>query len=191
MRVWATVTMISLSLNATVTHASQCNHDNWQTLLERQLSTEKHYNQYTLEFNQALFRYQSQTLLSTHFTEKQIIKLWDKYKDRFNVQLNNHMNTAYLTAEVLLKRADAVSAKQEDAQSLKRAWQSLAKHCEVSRLFLQYQSALLHVQGSQSLVKDINTLSEKFRQLSLRYRNEATILDGVRQEKQPTQDVLN
>ncbi|MCF7505538.1 hypothetical protein [Vibrio sp. L3-7] len=185
------VLMVSVSLSASVASANHCDPKNWQTLLDRQLSTENRYNQYTKEFNQALSSYESQTLLSKHFTETQIIELWAKYEDRFNVQLNSHMNTAYRISEVLLKRAYVVSTELEDAQSLIRSWQSMTKHCESSTLPSQSESASLHVKGSQSLAKDINTLSEKFRKLSVRYRNEATMIDSARHENGPIQEIFN
>ncbi len=182
--------MVSISLSTNVVSAHHCDQETWRTLLNRQISTEDRYNQYTKEFNQALSSYESQTLLSKHFTEKQVIELWVKYEDRFNMQLKNHMNTAYQVSEALLKQAYVVSTELDETQSLVSSWQSMAKHCERSKLPRQTESASLHVVGSQSLARDINTLSGKFRQLSSRYHNEATMIDAARHDKVSSGDGL-
>ncbi len=103
MSFWVKVIIVCVPLSTNVVLANQCSSENWQILLDRQLSLEGRYNQYTKEFNQVLSTYKSQTLLSKHFTKKQIVELWAKYEQRFNVQLNSHMNTAYDVSEVLLK----------------------------------------------------------------------------------------
>ncbi|MEZ9340488.1 hypothetical protein AB4176_21805 [Vibrio splendidus] len=191
MSFWVKVIIVSVPLSANVALANHCDSENWQILLDRQLTFEERYNQYTKEFNQVLSTYESQTLLSKHFTKTQIIELWAKYEQRFNVQLNSHMNTAYRVSEALLKQAYVVSIELEGTQSLIRSWQSMTKHCELSKLPSQSESASLHVKGSQSLAKDINTLSEKFRKLSLRYRSEATMIDGARHENGPIKETFN
>ncbi|WKY60555.1 hypothetical protein Q5H80_17135 [Vibrio sp. SNU_ST1] len=185
------VVIISVPLSADIAFADHCDRENWQTLLDRQLSLEGRYNQYTEEFNQVLLTYESQTLLSKHFNEKQIIALWAKYEQRFNVQLNSHMNTAYDVSEVLLKQAYIVSTELDGAESLTNSWQTTAKHCAKARLPRQTESAQVHVQSSQSLSQDLHTLSKKFRQLSSKYRKEATMIDEARHTNQPINDVQN
>ncbi|CDT60207.1 hypothetical protein VCR15J2_460047 [Vibrio coralliirubri] len=191
MSFWGKVIIVSVTLSAKVALANHCDRENWQTLLDRQLSFEGRYNQYTKEFNQVLSTYESQTLLSKHFNEKQIIELWAKYEERFNVQLNNHMNTAYDVSEVLLQQAYVVSSELEGADSLAYSWQAVAKHCTKAKLPRQAESANVHVQSSQSLSRDLHTLSEKFRQLSSKYRREATMIDEARHINQPTNDASN
>lgn len=191
MSFWGKVIIVSVTLSANVALANHCDRENWQTLLERQLSFEGRYNQYTKEFNQVLSTYESQTLLSKHFNEKQIIELWAKYEQRFNVQLNSHMNTAYDVSEVLLKQAYVVSAELVGAESLMHSWQTVAKHCARAKLPRQAESAQVHVQSSQSLSQDLDTLSEKFRQLSSKYRREARMIDKARHTNQPINDVSN
>ncbi|MEZ8066882.1 hypothetical protein [Vibrio sp. FF145] len=185
------VVIVSVPLSANVALADHCDRENWQTLLDRQLSFEGRYNQYTEEFNQVLSTYESQTLLSKHFNEKQIIGLWAKYEQRFNVQLNSHMNTAYDVSEVLLTQAYIVSTELDGAESLTHSWQAIAKHCAKARLPRQTESAQVHVQSSQSLSQDLHTLSKKFRQLSSKYRKEATMIDEARHTNQPINDVQN
>jgi hypothetical protein len=162
MSFWVKVLIINVSLSASVVIASECNSESWQTLLARQLAFETRYNQYTKEFNQVLSTYESQALLSKHFTGEQVVELWAKYEQRFNTQLNSHMNTAYDISEVLLKQSYVVSTELEGARSL----------------------ALSHVKSSQSLSQDLNVLSEKFRLLSFRYRQEATMIDAARQSNE-------
>ena len=191
MSFWGKVIIVSLPLSANVALANHCDRENWQTLLDRQLSFEGRYNQYTNEFNQVLSTYESQTLLSKHFNEKQVIELWVKYEERFNVQLNSHMNTAYDVSEVLLQQAYVVSSELEGAQSLAYSWQAVAKHCTKAKLPRQAESAQVHVQSSQSLSRDLHTLSEKFRQLSSKYRREARMIDEARSTSQPKDDVSN
>ncbi|MCY9863900.1 hypothetical protein OTK49_15285 [Vibrio coralliirubri] len=191
MSFWGKVIIVSVTLSAKVALANHCDRENWQTLLDRQLSFEGRYNQYTKEFNQVLSTYESQTLLSKHFNEKQIIELWAKYEERFNVQLNSHMNTAYDVSEVLLQQAYVVSSELEGAQSLAYSWQAVAKHCTKAKLPRQSESAQVHVQSSQSLSRDLHTLSEKFRQLSSKYRREATMIDEARHINQPVNDASN
>ncbi|MCK8085892.1 hypothetical protein [Vibrio sp. 1CM8B] len=191
MSFWGKVIIVSVTLSAKVALANHCDRENWQTLLDRQLSFEGRYNQYTKEFNQVLSTYESQTLLSKHFNEKQIIELWAKYEERFNVQLNNHMNTAYDVSEVLLQQAYVVSSELEGADSLAYSWQAVAKHCTKAKLPRQAESAQVHVQSSQSLSRDLHTLSEKFRQLSSKYRREATMIDEARHINQPVNDASN
>ncbi|ARP40215.1 hypothetical protein [Vibrio syngnathi] len=185
------VVIISVPLSADIALAGHCDRENWQTLLDRQLSFEGRYNQYTEEFNQVLSTYESQTLLSKHFNEKQIIGLWAKYEQRFNVQLNSHMNTAYDVSEVLLKQAYIVSTELDGAESLTHSWQTIAKHCAKAKLPRQTESAQVHVQSSLSLSQDLHTLSKKFRQLSSKYRKEATMIDEARHTNQPINDVQN
>ncbi|MBE8578226.1 MULTISPECIES: hypothetical protein [Vibrio] len=191
MSFWGKVIIVSVTLSANVALANHCDRENWQTLLDRQLSFEGRYNQYTKEFNQVLSTYESQTLLSKHFNEKQIIELWAKYEERFNVQLNSHMNTAYDVSEVLLQQAYVVSSELEGADSLAYSWQAVAKHCTKAKLPRQAESAQVHVQSSQSLSRDLHTLSEKFRQLSSKYRREATMIDEARHINQPVNDASN
>ncbi|CDT52684.1 hypothetical protein VCR26J2_180087 [Vibrio coralliirubri] len=191
MSFWGKVIIVSVTLSANVALANHCDRENWQTLLDRQLSFEGRYNQYTKEFNQVLSTYESQTLLSKHFNEKQIIELWAKYEERFNVQLNSHMNTAYDVSEVLLQQAYVVSSELEGAESLAYSWQAVAKHCTKAKLPRQAESAQVHVQSSQSLSRDLHTLSEKFRQLSSKYRREATMIDEARHINQPVNDASN
>ncbi|MFA0159473.1 MULTISPECIES: hypothetical protein [Vibrio] len=191
MSFWGKVIIVSVTLSANVALANHCDRENWQTLLDRQLSFEGRYNQYTKEFNQVLSTYESQTLLSKHFNEKQIIELWAKYEERFNVQLNSHMNTAYDVSEVLLQQAYVVSSELEGADSLAYSWQAVAKHCTKAKLPRQAESAQVHVQSSQSLSRDLHTLSEKFRQLSSKYRREATMIDEARHINQPVNDGSN
>lgn len=191
MRFWVKVIITSVAWSANVSFANHCNRENWQTLLARQLAFEGRYNQYTKEFNRVLSTYESQTLLSKHFTEKQIIGLWLKYEPRFNVQLKNHMNTAYDISEVLLKQAYMVSTELEGAQFLSDSWQAVAKHCATAKRPSQSESAQVHVASSQSLSQDLHTLSEKFRQLSSKYRQEAAIIDKARRTKIPVNDVQN
>ncbi|MGF1800433.1 hypothetical protein L4D11_07065 [Vibrio gigantis] len=191
MSFWGKVIIVSLPLSANVALANHCDRENWQILLDRQLSFEGRYNQYTNEFNQVLSTYESQTLLSKHFNEKQVIELWVKYEERFNVQLNSHMNTAYDVSEILLQQAYLVSTELEGAQSLAYSWQAIAKHCTKAKLTRQAESAQLHIQSSQSLSRDLHTLSEKFRQLSSKYRREARMIDEARSTSQPKDDVSN
>ena len=191
MSFWVKVIIVSVPLSANVALANHCDRENWQVLLDRQLSFEGRYNQYTKEFNQVLSTYESQTLLSKHFNETQVIELWAKYEERFNVQLNSHMNTAYDASEVLLKQAYVVSTELDGAQSLIHSWQAVAQHCAKAKLPRQTESAQLHVTSSQSLSKDLHTLSEKFRQLSSKYRKEATMIDEARHTNQPTNDDPN
>ncbi|WP_086775887.1 hypothetical protein [Vibrio coralliirubri] len=191
MSFWGKVIIVSVTLSANVALANHCDRENWQTLLDRQLSFEGRYNQYTKEFNQVLSTYESQTLLSKHFNEEQIIELWAKYEERFNVQLNSHMNTAYDVSEVLLQQAYVVSSELEGADSLAYSWQAVAKHCTKAKLPRQAESAQVHVQSSQSLSRDLHTLSEKFRQLSSKYRREATMIDEARHINQPVNDASN
>ncbi|NOI92372.1 hypothetical protein F0235_18255 [Vibrio splendidus] len=191
MSFWVKVIIVSVPLSANVVLANHCDRENWQVLLDRQLSFEGRYNQYTKEFNQVLSTYESQTLLSKHFNETQVIELWAKYEERFNVQLNSHMNTAYDVSEVLLKQAYVVSTELDGAQSLIHSWQAVAQHCAKAKLPRQTESAQLHVTSSQSLSKDLHTLSEKFRQLSSKYRKEATMIDEARHTNQPTNDDPN
>ncbi|CDT59123.1 hypothetical protein [Vibrio coralliirubri] len=191
MSFWGKVIIVSVTLSVNVALANHCDRENWQTLLDRQLSFEGRYNQYTKEFNQVLSTYESQTLLSKHFNEKQIIELWAKYEERFNVQLNSHMNTAYDVSEVLLQQAYVVSSELEGADSLAYSWQAVAKHCTKAKLPRQAESAQVHVQSSQSLSRDLHTLSEKFRQLSSKYRREATMIDEARHINQPVNDASN
>ncbi|CAK3018155.1 ATPase [Vibrio crassostreae] len=191
MSFWVKVIIVCVPLSANVVLANQCSSESWQLLLDRQLSFEGRYNQYTKEFNQVLSTYKSQTLLSKHFTKKQIIELWAKYEQRFNVQLNSHMNTAYDVSEVLLKQAYVVSTELDGAESLTHSWQAVAKHCARAKLPRQTESAQVHVQSSQSLSRDLHTLSEKFRQLSSIYRREATMIDEARHTNQPISDVSN
>ncbi|WP_286300360.1 hypothetical protein [Vibrio apostichopi] len=191
MRFWVKVIIMSIPLIANVAVASHCDRENWQTLLDRQLVFEGRYNQYTKEFNQVLSTYESQTLLSKHFNETQIIELWAKYEERFNVQLNSHMNTAYDVSEVLLKQAYVVSSELEGVQSLTRSWQAVAQHCAKAKLPRQSESAQSHVTSSQSLSKDLHTLSDKFRQLSSKYRKEANMIDEARHTKAPINDASN
>ena len=191
MSFWGKVIIVSLPLSANVALANHCDRENWQILLDRQLSFEGRYNQYTNEFNQVLSTYESQTLLSKHFNEKQVIELWVKYEERFNVQLNSHMNTAYDVSEILLQQAYLVSTELEGAQSLAYSWQAIAKHCTKAKLTRQAESAQLHIQSSQSLSRDLQTLSEKFRQLSSKYRREARMIDEARSISQPKNSVSN
>ena len=191
MRFWVKVIIMSVPLIANAAVASHCDRESWQTLLDRQLVYEDRYNQYTKEFNQVLSTYESQTLLSKHFNETQIIELWAKYEERFNVQLNSHMNTAYDVSEVLLKQAYVVSTELDGAQSLIHSWQAVAQHCAKAKLPRQTESAQLHVTSSQSLAKDLHTLSEKFRQLSSKYRKEAKMIDDARHAKAPINDASN
>ncbi|SBT11759.1 hypothetical protein [Vibrio celticus] len=191
MSFWGKVIIVSVTLSTNVALANHCDRENWQMLLDRQLSFEGRYNQYTKEFNQVLSTYESQTLLSKHFNEKQIIELWAKYEGRFNVQLNSHMNTAYDVSEVLLQQAYVVSTELEGAQSLAYSWKAVAKHCTKAKLTRQAESAKVHVQSSQSLSRDLHTLSEKFRQLSSKYRREATMIDEARHTNQPVNDASN
>lgn len=191
MRFWGKVIFMSIPLIANVAVASHCDRENWQTLLDRQLVFEGRYNQYTKEFNQVLSTYESQTLLSKHFNEAQIIELWAKYEERFNVQLNSHMNTAYDVSEVLLKQAYVVSSELEGVQSLTRSWQAVAQYCAKAKLPRQSESAQSHVTSSQSLSKDLHTLSDKFRQLSSKYRKEANMIDEARHTKGPINDASN
>ena len=191
MSFWGKVIIVSVTLSANVALANHCDRENWQMLLDRQLSFEGRYNQYTKEFNQVLSTYESQTLLSKHFNEKQIIDLWAKYEERFNVQLNSHMNTAYDVSEILLQQAYVVSTELEGAQSLAYSWKAVAKHCTKAKLPRQAESAKVHVQSSQSLSRDLHTLSEKFRQLSSKYRREATMIDEARHINQPVNDASN
>ncbi|CDT70846.1 hypothetical protein [Vibrio coralliirubri] len=191
MSFWGKVIIVSVTLSANVALANHCDRENWQTLLDRQLSFEGRYNQYTKEFNQVLSTYESQTLLSKHFNEKQIIELWAKYEERFNVQLNSHMNTAYDVSEVLLQQAYVVSSELEGADSLAYSWQAVAQHCTKAKLPRQAESAQVHVQSSQSLSRDLHALSEKFRQLSSKYRREATMIDEARHINQPVNDASN
>ena len=191
MSFWVKVIIVCVPLSANVVLANQCSSENWQLLLDRQLSFEGRYNQYTKEFNQVLSTYKSQTLLSKHFTKKQIVELWAKYEQRFNVQLNSHMNTAYDVSEVLLKQAYVVSTELDGAESLAHSWQAVAKHCTNAKLPRQTESAQAHVQSSQSLSQDLHTLSEKFRKLSSIYRKEATVIDEARHTNQPTNEGPN
>lgn len=69
MSFWVKVIIVCVPLSANVVLANQCSSENWQLLLDRQLSFEGRYNQYTKEFNQVLSTYKSQTLLSKHFTK--------------------------------------------------------------------------------------------------------------------------
>ena len=184
MSFWVKVLIINVSLSASVVIASECNSDSWQTLLARQLAFETRYNQYTKEFNQVLSTYESQTLLSKHFTGAQVVELWAKYEQRFNTQLNSHMNTAYDISEVLLKQSYVVSTELEGARSLAQLWEAMAQDCDKAKLMRQSESALSHVKSSQSLSQDLNVLSEKFRQLSFRYRQEATMIDAARQSNE-------
>ncbi|UPR37277.1 hypothetical protein ITG13_20550 [Vibrio cyclitrophicus] len=177
MSFWGKVIIVSITLSANVALANHCDRKNWQTLLDRQLSFEGRYNQYTKEFNQVLSTYESQTLLSKHFNEEQIVELWGKYEERFSLQLKSHMNTAYDVSEVLLQQAYVVSTELEGAQSLTYSWQVVAKHCTKAKLPHQVENAQMHVQSSQSLYRDLHTLSEKFRQLSSKYRREAKMID--------------
>ncbi len=71
MSFWGNFLIIRVSLSANVVIASE----SWQTLLARQLAFETRYNQYTKEFNQVLSTYESQTLLSKHFTGEQAVAL--------------------------------------------------------------------------------------------------------------------
>ncbi len=191
MSFWEKVIIICVLLSGNVALANHCDRENWQTLLDRQLSFESRYNQYTKEFNQVLSTYESQTLLSKHFNEKQVIELWAKYEQKFNMQLNSHMNTAYDVSEVLLQQAYVVSTELEGAQSLEYSWKDIAKHCTKDKLPRQAESAQVHVKSSQSLLRDLHTLSEKFRQLSLRYRKEATMIDEARQTNLQIEDAPN
>ncbi|MFA0113809.1 hypothetical protein AB4407_08995 [Vibrio sp. 10N.261.46.E11] len=191
MNFWGKVVIISVPLSTNIALANHCERENWQTLLDRQLSFEGRYNQYTEEFNQVLSTYESQTLLSKHFNEEQIIGLWAKYEQRFNVQLNSHMNSAYDVSEALLKQAYIVSAELDEVESLTYSWQTMAKHCDKARLPRQTESAQVHVQSSKSLSKDLHTLSKKFRQLSSKYRKEATMIDEARHKNQPINDTPN
>ncbi|MEZ9700628.1 hypothetical protein AB4455_09260 [Vibrio sp. 10N.261.46.E12] len=191
MSFWEKVIILCVPLSGNVALANHCDRENWQALLDRQLSFESRYNQYTKEFNQVLSTYESQTLLSKHFNEKQVIELRAKYEQKFNMQLNSHMNTAYDVSEVLLQQAYVVSTELEGAQSLEYSWKNIAKHCTKDKLPRQAESAQVHVQSSQSLLRDLHTLSEKFRQLSSRYRKEATMIDEARQTNLQIEDTPN
>ena len=184
MSFWGKFLIIKVSLSASVVIASECNSESWQTLLARQLAFETRYNQYTKEFNQVLSTYESQTLLYKHFTGEQVVELWAKYEQRFNTQLNSHMNTAYDISEVLLQQSYVVSTELEGARSLAQLWGTMAQDCDKAKLIHQSASALSHVKSSQSLSQDLNVLSEKFRQLSFRYRQEATMIDAARQSNE-------
>ncbi|MFM2607473.1 hypothetical protein AAFX30_07565 [Vibrio chagasii] len=184
MSFWGKVLIISVSVSTNTVLASECNSEDWQTLLARQFAFETRYNQYTKEFNQVLSTYESQTLLSKHFTGEQVVELLAKYEQRFNTQLNSHMNTAYDISEVLLKQSYVVSTELEGARSLARLWEAMAQDCDKAKLMRQSESALSHVKSSQSLSQDLNVLSEKFRQLSSRYRQEATMIDAARQSNE-------
>ncbi|CAH6837096.1 conserved hypothetical protein [Vibrio chagasii] len=184
MSFWGKVLIISVSVSTNTVFASGCNSEDWQTLLARQFAFETRYNQYTKEFNQVLSSYESQTLLSKHFTGEQVVELWAKYEQRFDTQLNSHMNTAYDISEVLLKQSYVVSTELEGARSLAQLWEAMAQDCEKAKLMRQSESALSHVKSSQSLSQDLNVLSEKFRQLSFRYRQEATMIDAARQSNE-------
>lgn len=185
MSFWGKVLIISVSFSTNAVLASECNGKDWQALLDRQLAFESRYNQYTKEFNQVLSTYESQTLLSKHFTGDQVIELWAKYEQRFNTQLNSHMNTAYNISEVLLKQAYLVSSELDGALSLAQSWQAIAQHCYKAKLMRQSESALSHVESSQSLSRDLRTLSDKFRKLSSRYHQEATMIDAARRSNRP------
>ncbi|WP_299688625.1 hypothetical protein [uncultured Vibrio sp.] len=177
MNFWVKVLIISLHLIVNSALASQCDRKTWEALLDQQLETEGRYNQYTKEFNKVLANYESQTLLSRHFTEKQMVTIWAKYKERFNTQLNNHMEATYHISKELLKRADIVSTDLKHVHSLARSWQDVADHCAIVKLPTQSKNALTHVESSQSLADDIQTLNKKFRVLSSKYRQEATMID--------------
>lgn len=101
------------------------------------------------------------------------------------------MNTAYDISEVLLKQAYMVSTELEGAQFLSDSWQAVAKHCATAKRPSQSESAQVHVTSSQSLSQDLHILSEKFRQLSSKYRQEAAIIDKARRTKTPVNDVQN
>ena len=184
MSFWGKFLIINVSLSASVVLASECNSESWQTILARQLAFETRYNQYTKEFNQVLSTYESQTLLSKDFNGEQAVELWAKNEQRFNTQLNSHMNTAYDISEVLLKQSYVVSTELEGARSLAQLWEAMAQDCDKAKLIHQSASALSHVKSSQSLAQDLNVLSEKFRQLSFKYRQEATMIEAARQSNE-------
>jgi hypothetical protein len=114
-----------------------------------------------------------------------------KYEERFNVQLNSHMSTAFDVSEVLLKQVYVISSELQGAQFLTRSWQAVALHCAKAKLPRQSESAQLHVTSSQSLSKDLHTLRNKFRRLSSKYRKEANMIDEVRHAKAPINDASN
>lgn len=114
-----------------------------------------------------------------------------KYEERFNVQLNSHMSTAFDVSKVLLKQVYVISSELQGAQFLTRSWQAVAQHCAKAKLPRQSESAQLHVTSSQSLSKDLHTLRNKFRRLSSKYRKEANMIDEVRHAKAPINDASN
>lgn len=165
--------------------ASDCIKKNWNGLLNQQIQTENHYNQYSIEFNQILATYDSQLLFSKKYSKHQLIELWSKDDPRFIQKLKRHMVSAYQASSLLLKQAHLSSMELASAHELTQSWQLMHTACQKQKLSNQSHHAQQHFNSAQSLALDFENLVNKTRKLAEQYHSEAETLNMTRKQAAP------
>lgn len=164
---------------------SKCIKKNWNGLLNLQIRTEHHYNQYSAEFNQILSTYDSQLLFSKRYTTHQLVELWAKDDPKFTQRLKRHMASAYQASSLLLKQAHLSKMELVSARELTESWQSMYDSCKQQNRPKQSHNAQLHFNSSKSLTLDFENLVDKTRKLAEKYHSEAETLNNTRKQAAP------
>lgn len=164
---------------------SECIKQNWNGLLDLQMRTEHHYNQYSTEFNQILSTYDSQLLFSKRYAPHQLVELWANDDPKFTQRLKHHMASAYQASSLLLKQAHLSQMELVSARELTESWQSMYDSCKQQNKPKQSHNAQLHFNSSKSLVVDFENLINKTRKLAEKYHSEADILNNTRKQAAP------
>ncbi|MEF1227796.1 hypothetical protein QTO02_09700 [Vibrio fortis] len=180
---YALVCLIALAA-ATITfrvHAFECNQYKWDQLLDSQLTAENRYNDYSKEFNLVLGIFKSHIFLSKQFSHQELISFWKQNNPYFQRQLNLQIETARQAYKLLLKQAHLTQIEIEQVIELRDGWTSTAESCRSQSQEYQYMTAQSHVAHTQTLISDYASLSDKFRNLALRYLNESNSILSAKQ----------
>jgi hypothetical protein len=162
--------------------AAECNQYDWDRLLDNQLAAENRYNHYSKEFNLVLGTFKSHIFLSKQFSQQELISFWRQNNPYFQRQLSLQIETARQAYKLLLKQAHLTHIEIEQIEQLKDGWSKTAESCRSLNQEFQYETAQTHVAHTQTLISDYQDLSDKFRNLALRYLNESNSILAAKQQ---------
>ncbi|UTT86118.1 hypothetical protein LZI70_17270 [Vibrio pelagius] len=180
---YALVWLIAFAATTTISqvHAVECNQYEWDQLLDSQLTAESRYNDYSKEFNLVLGTFKTHIFLSKQFSQQELISFWRQNNPFFQQQLDQQIKTTRQAYKILLKQAHLTQIEIEQIVQLKDNWAETAESCRAQNQDRQYKTAQNHVVHTQTLISDYVSLSDKFRNLALRYLSESNSILSAKQ----------
>ncbi|PNH81950.1 hypothetical protein [Vibrio diazotrophicus] len=171
-----TIILITLSW---LTHASQCNEQDWNKALVSQQALDRKYNSLAQKYNKWLPSFQQSIFLHLEFSNQELTYLWAKNSNHFRSKIDRQIEAALESRQKISSLVSYLDEISQEVTTQISAWNKIGQDCEVDRLITNEVAAQHYVQSNRQLIQEFTNFKQQLFTMRSYYDREILTLQNI------------